>query len=105
MALVASTSQVHCYLTHLSKHSRSDMVKRAGKAKLDNEISVAVVNTPRPEENDPTYEVTSATIASAKYIGLNKIAIASFHPKTTSNAYTHLGICAKPAIVLLSAST
>ena len=45
-ALLASTPQVHCRLTHLSKHGRSDMVKRAGKAKLDDKISVAVVNDP-----------------------------------------------------------
>ena len=48
---------------------------------------------------------TNPTISVTKYSGLNKIAIASFQPKTTSTTYIQYGICAILDTVLLFAST
>ena len=52
-----------------------------------------------------TYAETNPMISVAKYNGLNRIAIASFQPKTTNTAYIQYGICAIPDTVLLFAST
>jgi len=41
-------------------------------------------------------------VSVAKYNGLNRVAIASFQPKTT--AYIQYGVCAMPDTVLLFAS-
>ena len=52
-----------------------------------------------------TYAETNPMISVAKYNGLNRIAIASFQPKTINTAYIQYGICAMLDTVLLFAST
>lgn len=52
-----------------------------------------------------TYADTNPTMSVTKYSGLNKIAMASFQPKTTKTIYIQYGICAMLDTVLLFAST
>ena len=51
------------------------------------------------------YTDTNPRRSVTKYSGLNKIAMASFQPKTTNTTYIQYGICAMLDTVLLFAST
>ena len=56
-------------------------------------------------EDVSAHPVAPSTSNMAKYSGLNKTAIASFHPRATKTPYIHIGICATDETMLRLAST
>ena len=92
---------------HLATNCLPHLHQGPGEIERENDVAdVIEIRTVEPRgERVGTYADTNPTANNAKYNGLNRIAIASFQPKTTNTPYIQYGICAIPDTVLLFAST